>query len=241
MEPRIEQWGGVPQEMRSAIEEYAGLLVELGGENVKGLTLYGAVAAGVFDRERQSAANVLMLERMDLALLRRFAEYGPRFGSAGIAAPLIMTPAYLDASHDTFPLELLEIHQNHVTVLGDDHFAELTLADADLRLQCERELKTMLIHMRQGLLAAAGRERELVATIRDVAGGLVRTMRGMLWLQHDREARPAAQVIERMEATSGRALHGVRQVGEAGAALNWAAFEALYRDVEALGEVADAW
>jgi hypothetical protein len=230
MQPKIQEWGRVPQEMRAAIEEY-----------VVGLTLFGAIAAGVFDRERQSAANVLMLGRTDLALLRRFAEYGPKLGAAGVAAPLVMTPAYLDASHDTFPLELLEIHQNHVTLWGDDPFADLALDPAHLRLQCERELKTMLIRMRQGLLAATGRERELEATMRDVANGLARTTRGMLWLHDDREARPVAQVIERLESTIGRQLHGMRRVADAGAALNWDVFEALYGDIETLGEVADGW
>ncbi len=241
MDHVIKEWGRVPQDMRPAIEEYAALLVELGGENVKGLTVFGAIAAGVFDRERQSAANVLMLGRTDLSLLRRFAEYGPKLGDAGIAAPLVMTPEYLDSSRDTFPLELLEIHQNHTTLWGDDYFAELTLDPAHVRLQCERELKTMLIRMRQGLLAAAGRERELDATIRDVASELVRTMRGMLWLHDDREAKPAAEVIAGMESAAARQLHGVRQVAGPDATMDWGSFEALYHDVEALGGIADAW
>ena len=67
-----------------------------------------------------------------------------------------MTPAYLSGSVDSFPLELLEIQQRRAVLWGDDYFADLKLDQADVRLQCERELKRILLGMRQGLLASGG-------------------------------------------------------------------------------------
>ena len=141
--------------MRQPLEQYTQLVKELAGENARALTLFGAIAAGVFDPNRHTVRNVLVLERVDLSFLRRLGEHGVKLGKARIAAPLIMTPGYVKASLDTFPLELLEIKQNHVTVFGDDYFDDLAFDDAHVRLQCERELKAILIGLRQGLLAAA--------------------------------------------------------------------------------------
>ena len=99
-----------------------------------------------------------------------------------IAAPLIMTPEYIDASVDVFPLEFIEIQQRHFCVFGPDHFEGLSFDHTHVRLQCERELKTLLISMRQALLSAAGHEKLFKTIEADVADRLMRTLRGLLWL-----------------------------------------------------------
>ena len=121
-----------------------------------------------------------------------------------------MTPGYIKASLDTFPLEFIEIHQCHITLFGHDHFETLSFNDVDVRLQCERELKTILIAMRQGLLAAAGREKLISEMEINVAKHLVQTFRGLLWLKGEKEAKPTAHVISEVENITERKLPGVR-------------------------------
>jgi hypothetical protein len=231
----------VAASMRQPLNDYTRLVQELAASSAKSLALFGAIAAGSFDPTRQTARNVLVVDRVDLSILRRLAEHGAKLGKQSIAAPLIMTPDYIKGSLDTFPLELLEIHQNHVIVFGDDPFDDLSFGDADIRLQCERELKTVLIGLRQGLLAAAGREKFLGALERDVGQGLLRTLRGMLWLKGQKGPKPAPEVLTAIEKLIDRKLSGVRVALDPNAHHGWSEFESLYRDVEALGEVADAW
>jgi hypothetical protein len=236
--PALER---VVQPMRERLEQYAQVVRSLSGENAKSLVLFGAVATPVFDPARQTARSVLILCRVDLSLLRRLAEHGVRLGKASIAAPLIMTPEYVQASLDTFPLELMDIQQNHLVLFGEDYFAGLSFDDANVRLQCERELKAILIGLRQGLLAAAGRVRLIGALEADVAEGLMRTLRGMLWLEGQKDAKPREEVLATIEQIVDRKLRGIRTALDAGREHSWDEFEALYADVEALGEVADAW
>ncbi len=227
--------------MRKPLEDYARLVKELGGKNAKALTLFGAVVAGSFDAGRHTAKSVLIVDRVDLAVLRRLAERGVQLGKARIAAPLIMTPDYIKASLDTFPLEFVEIKQQHVTVFGDDYFEDLSFKDNHIRLQCERELKVILISLRQGLLAAAGREKFIGALEVDIGEGLMRTLRGLLWLKGQQEGRPAVEVLSEVEKIADRKLTGVRTALDPSAHHGWDEFESLYRDVEALGEIANAW
>jgi len=125
----------VAEARRQALREYCDLVRQLGGVNAQSLTLFGAVAAGSFDAARHTVRNVLVTGAIDLEFLRRLSEHGAKLGKQRIAAPLIMTPTYIAGSLDTFPLELMEIHQNHVTVFGDDPFTNLTFADGHVRLQ----------------------------------------------------------------------------------------------------------
>ena len=112
----------IAEPMRPSIEQFARLLAELGGTNAKALTVFGALAAGTFDASRHIVRSAFVLDRVDLAMLRRLSEHGTKLGKARIAAPLIMTPEYIRASLDTFPLELIEIRLQHVTLFGDDFF-----------------------------------------------------------------------------------------------------------------------
>ena len=230
---------GVPESMRNPLRDYAGLVRQLAAGNLAGLTLFGEVLGPEFEASRAPASSVLVLERIDLALLRRLAEYGPDLGKRRIAAPLIMTPQYVKASLDTFPLELLEIHQRHATVCGGDEFAELTFQPEHIRLQCERELKRTSIHLRHALLAAAGREKMLGEAVVEAGHHLLRTLRGLVWLRGTKEWQPADATLTAIEKLAGQTLGGVRGAVHPHGQHGWADFEALYQDVERLAGVAD--
>jgi hypothetical protein len=238
-----EETTGVEQvaaPLREPVRQYADLVREIAEAKAKALTLFGAIAAGTFDPGRHTIRSVLVLEAVDLSILRRLAEHGAKLGKARISAPLIMTPDYIRASLDTFPLEMLDIQQQHLTVFGEDFFEHLVFDDADLRLQCERELKVILIGLRQGLLAAVGREKVIGALEMDAAEGLVRTLRGFLWLKGVKEPKPAPKAVSEVEKIIDRKLPGVQTALDFDAEHGWAQFESLYRDVEALGEVVNA-
>lgn len=229
------------EHMREPVREFADLVRQLAGRNAKSLAIFGALAGGSFDPKRHTVRSVLVLDKIDLDLLRRLAEEGERLGKSGFAAPLIMTPDYIAASLDTFPLELIEIHQCHVNVFGTDHFSDLKFEDRHVRLQCEREFKSILISLRQGLLAAAGREDVLEAVEVDIAEKLVRTLRGMLWLKGSRDARPAPAVVDEVSAMIDRRLDGVRAALDPQGRHGWEEFQQLYQDVAAVGDIVDAW
>lgn len=231
----------IAEPMREPIQRFAGRVEETFGPNLKGLTLFGSIVSGPFDPAKHTARSCVVLDSVDLAALRRLADEGTRMGKAAIAAPLVMTPAYIQSSLDTFPIELLNIKLCHVTLLGEDLFEDLEFEDGHIRLQCERELKTILIGLRQGLLASAGREAFLGAVEVDATDALMRTLRGLLWLEGVRTPKPPADVLAEAEKLGERKLPGIRGALDPTASHDWHNFEQLYADVETLGKVADAW
>lgn len=237
-DPNLE---GLPETMRAPITRYAEKLKELAGDNARSLTLFGAIAAGTFNPRSHTARSVFVVAAVDLDMLHQLARQGPRLGKARIAAPLIMTPDYIAESLDTFPLEFLEIAQRHICVFGEDYFRELSLQAADVRHQCERELKTIQIGMRQALLAAAGRDKALTTVELDVAERLLRSLRGLLWLHGDTGAKPAPDVVTAVEEGIQRKLPGLRGAVAEHGNHGWEEFKTLYADVDALRNLIDAW
>lgn len=229
----------VSPSIRSALRDYAELLQGMAGENLLGLTVYGPVLGPDFDPSAMSISSVMVLERIDLGLLRRAAEHGPALGQRGLTAPLVMTPGYIASSLDSFPLELLEIHQQHVTLLGKNYFEALEIAPEHLRLQCEREFKRILVRLRQGLLAAGTREDVLAGLEVDVGVHLLRTLRGLLWLKDRKEWLSSDRVVAESEKLIGQALPGVGHAVHLHDEHGWEEFQSLYADVEKLMVFAD--
>lgn len=227
--------------MREPIRRYAHQVQKHAGEKALGLTLFGAIAAGPFDAARQTASNVLVLDGIDLEILKSLGAEGHKFGAMAIAAPLVMTPGFILASLDTFPLELIEIQQRRLVLFGADYFASLEFKPEHVRLQCERELKSLVMGIRQGLVASTGRDKALSAIAAQAGGSLARTLRGLLWLKDFKEPKPAAELAKEVAKIADRPLAGIRGALASPELVGWRELQELYHDVEALGQFADAW
>ena len=227
--------------MQEPIRRYAERIRGLAGTNAHSLVVFGSIAAGTFDPSRHTARNALVLQTVDLEMLRQLAKDGAKLGKARIAAPLIMTPEYIESSLDAFPLEFIEIQQRHICVFGSDYFEGLSFNPTHVRLECERELKTLLISMRQSLLSAAGHEKLFKTIETEVADRLIRTLRGLLWLHEINEGLPALRTIEEVERSTDHRLPGIRAAIQDTGEHGWTELKSLYDDIDALRKLVDAW
>ena len=231
----------VPESMHPPLRRYAETLMEFAGTNAQSLTLFGAITTDAFNPRSHTARSVFVVGTVDLEMLKRLGQQGPRLGKARIAAPLVMTPEYIKASMDTFPLEFLEIAQRRICVFGEDSFGDLSLEASDVRHQCERELKTILLGMRQALLATAGRNKALTTIEVDVGERMIRSLRGLLWLHGEAESGLPIDTVAAIENGIQRSLPGIRSAIDDRSTHGWEEFKILYADVDALRNLIDAW
>jgi hypothetical protein len=229
----------LPAPVREPLGAYVQHVTQLAGGRLLSLTVYGAAATALFDPQRHRVRNVLVLDRFDLDFIRRLAEHGARYGKLSLAAPVVMTPSYIQHSCDTFALELLEIQQQHQNVLGKDYFVELPFQAEHVRLQCERELKLFHVGMHQGLLASLGKDDYLADLAVDIAEGLLRVLRGMAWLHGETKPASTAELVAHNERRLGRQLQGLQAVLLATDRIGWPRFQQLYADIEALEQSID--
>lgn len=236
------------EKLAAAVQEaakiYTQLLLQFFRDRLLGITFHGAVVEEDYDLDHDRARSVIVLDRIRLDALRDLARHGSHLGRMGLVAPVVMTPDYIRDSLDTFPLELLEIQTRNVTILGDNFFRELDFDREHVRLQCERELKTLMIGLRQGLLAAGGRESLLGRLEHPAAETLLRILRGLLWLHQAEQADQAlpaqglaAAAEQRLEVELPGARAAIAREGN----LGWHAYTQLYADLEVLRERVDAW
>jgi hypothetical protein len=78
-----------------------------------------------------------------------------------VAIPFFMTPEFIASALDSYPVELLDIQSAHRILFGEDYFSKLEIDRDDLRLQCERELRGVSIHLRKEFVASGGEGKSL--------------------------------------------------------------------------------
>ncbi len=140
--------------MEAKLTDLVNRLKTTAGGNLRAVILYGSATSGEF-REAYSDLNILCLvnsaSSQDLEALHPVAEWWTRQGSS---APLIFTLDELNRSADVFSIELLDIKANHRVLHGDDFMANFEVPLRLHRIQVERELRSALIRLRQGIVAA---------------------------------------------------------------------------------------
>jgi len=168
------------------------LLADL-GENFLSLSVVGSSLTADFHPKRSDINTVLVVERRSHKLLHLLAGYGISMGKRKLRAPLLMTEAYIQQSLDVFGVEFLDFQLNHSVIYGPDPFQGLSISKADVRLQCERQLKASLIQLRQGYIRALAKPKLIGDLLINCIAELLVLMRAMLWLvdcDRPREAEP---------------------------------------------------
>jgi len=141
--------------------------------NIHSIHIVGSAVMSDYNQKLSDINSVVVLHDMDLKFVEFLAPLGEKYGRKRIAAPLVMTPEYIKGSLDAFPVEFLDFMLIHKTVFGNDLLKDLRILDQNLRLQCEREIKSKLIHVRQGYIASLGKRKPLTEVlVRSITGSM---------------------------------------------------------------------
>jgi predicted nucleotidyltransferase len=180
---------------RRRAEEFAERLRGAFGDALVSVVLYGSAARGDF-REGVSNLNLLVLVRSaDAATLRLGSALAREWVKAGNPPPLILDEAEWRGSADVFPIEYSDMLDAHVVVQGSDPFEGLSIEWSDLRLQCEHELKTKQIQLREHYLLAADSPPELGQLLRQSFPTFLTLFRTALRLASEEVPRPPEAVL----------------------------------------------
>ena len=151
-------------------------LQRLFGSRLHAVVAYGPQLDGVSEAPLTCLALVGSLAFGDL---EECAQLAPRWRRHGLAVPLVLPDEEFRRSLDAFPLEYGEIIRVHARVYGDDPFDGVVIAPADLRRACETQVKSHLLHLREGFIETGGRPQdvaELVAASAPAFAALLRNM-----------------------------------------------------------------
>ncbi len=120
------------------------------------ILVHGSAARGEFLPGYSNINVLVVLERMTQPALRAWGRVHQSWAKEKIVAPLLFTREELRRFPDVFPLEFLDIREQHVLIEGDDPFPGMRVPTAHVFMQCERELHGTLLRVRQCYVEGRG-------------------------------------------------------------------------------------
>lgn len=165
------------------IEPYLRKLLGIHPGNIISIVLSGA-AAGKDYLPGISQINLLVVFNTlgfgELKKSLRLVSQGIR---KKIAAPLFLTRQHIETSLDVFPIEFLEMKENHILLYGEDILSGLEINSEHIRLFCEEQVKGKLIRIRQAYLEIGLKRKGTEALLKESLSTLTPVLRNLIRLK----------------------------------------------------------
>lgn len=152
------------------------------GARLQSVVTYGPHLEGATDA---AVTCLAIVSRLTVEDLQQCADRAEAWHRAHLATPLVVPADEFARSLDAFPLEYGEIIRAHERVYGDDPFQGAVIASADLRRACELQIRSHLLHLREGFIETGGRPTDVVSLVHASAPSFVALLRNVARLGGD--------------------------------------------------------
>lgn len=164
------------------LEDFVEKMKGAQGANLLSLVLYGSAAGDDFQKEYSDFNVAVVLKELSVEELSRSAKLTQKWIGAGNPPPLFIDREYIETSCDVFPLEFLDIQESNRLLFGENFFVNLKIAPDNLRLECESELKSKILSLRQNFIQLYPSKRRIKKMMLASSSALFSIFRGFLRL-----------------------------------------------------------
>ncbi|HNT66861.1 MAG TPA: nucleotidyltransferase domain-containing protein [bacterium] len=189
----------IPRSPKEIFSQFTDDLKECFGDQLESIILYGSGARNEYVRRRSDINFLVILSEQGISQLAKIFPLLKKWGKRKVSVPLFLTREYIDSSLDSFPLEFISLQRSHELVYGTDVLQELVIEKDDLRLQCEEQIKSKLLHLRECFLQTLGRKKHLQRFLAETVPTMMTLFSGLLIL---RDVEPPRKNNELFELTA---------------------------------------
>jgi len=226
--------------MERKLNELVCRLREAAGKNLESVVLYGSAVTGGY-RAGASDLNVLCtlvtMDVRELQLLAPVLLWWTREEKE--PPPLFFLSEELARSTDVFAIESLDVKRAHRVLFGADPIAALEIPMNLHRVQVERDLRLLLLRLRQHALLAGKNESEYTAVLKKTSSSALTLLRHTLIAFGEEPPSETAALFARIADLTGAdasAFHVLHEFHEGGN-LTLDPFEAYDSYIHALEKV----
>ena len=190
--------GKIPKDTKEIFEEITKDYQIAFGNDLLSIALYGSGATGDYVPKKSDLNFLIALTEEGINTLEKSFKVVSKWRKRNVSTPLFLTKSYITSSLDTFPVEFLNMKMNHTLVFGEDVLANLSFEKGDLRVQCERELKAKLLHLRKGYLETSQRAVNMRLLIAHSIPAFIAIFRTLLYLKDIEVPAKRAETVSRV-------------------------------------------
>jgi predicted nucleotidyltransferase len=171
---------GVKPQLKTVIQSYLSRLLDIHRENIISVVLYGSATGKYFVPKKSDINLAVVFKSLEFSQLKDSLELINYGLSRRISAPLLLSLSHIESSKDTFPIEFIEIKENHILLYGQDIFRDLVIDETNLKLFCKREIEGKLIRLRQAYLEVGLKKKGVEALMKQSMYSLIPVFRALL-------------------------------------------------------------
>jgi predicted nucleotidyltransferase len=199
--------------METKLTELVSRLKEAAGKNLESVILYGSAARGDFHPGTSDLNILCTLVTIDVNELHRLAPVVAWWTrEVKEPAPLFFLTEELANSTDVFAIESLDVKRSHKVLFGKDVVADLEIPMNLHRVEVERNLRELLLKMRQHLLHAGRNEMELTAVLKKTSSAAKALLRHTILTFGEEPPLEAKDIFIRVETLTGANAEAFQEV-----------------------------
>jgi len=149
---------GLPDEYLQHLRTYVKDVQRVYGDSLDGVLLYGSAVRGEFLPGRSNLNIVLLVKSTKADQLKNYGALHRRWAKEQIVVPLFVTQADLPAMSLVFPLEYIELQEQHRLLAGQDPFVGFKVNQRHLLAEVLQSLRGNLLRVRQRFIEGGGSE-----------------------------------------------------------------------------------
>jgi hypothetical protein len=149
---------GLPDDTQKLLQTYVKEVKGAFGEQLEGMLLYGSAVRGEFLPGRSNLNILLLVSSYGSAVLKQYSALHRQWSKEQIVVPLFLTEEELQTSAAVFPLEFLEIQEQHRVLGGRDPFIGFHVKLDRLRETVVQGVTSNLLRLRQRYVEGGGSE-----------------------------------------------------------------------------------
>jgi predicted nucleotidyltransferase len=156
---------------------------EIFNKDLISIILFGSAVTDDYIPKKSDLNFLIVLDSKGIQKINRAQKRINKWLKKKISPPLFLTKDYILSSLDSFPIEFLNMQSAYQVIFGKDTLSTLKLNKKDIRLQCERELKSKLLHLRQGYILTRGKAKALRGLIQKSIVTFTSIFKALLYLR----------------------------------------------------------
>jgi len=180
---KVKNMAKIPERPQDIFVPLTQDYLKIFGNDLVSLTIYGSAAGGYYIPGKSDINLLIVPTAAGLDKFTDILDTVKSWKKRRVAVPLFMTGNFIESSLDSYPIEFLNMKNNHIVIYGKDVLAGLNFNQEYLRLQIERELRGKLILLRQGFLESEGKAKLLRQLISNSLTAFISIFNALLYFK----------------------------------------------------------
>jgi len=178
----------LPVDDRKRITNYVTELLRVHADEIISIFVYGNLKPNI----------CVIFKSLDFSALKKSLRLVNKGIRNKINAPLFLTKEHIQTSSDTFPIEFLEMKEDHTLLYGEDVLDSIAIEPSHIRFICEQQLKGKLIRIRQAYLEIGLRKKGMELLVKESFESLFPIFRGLLRLKDIKPAKDRHECVRQL-------------------------------------------